>query len=92
MQPRFRALATTGGHYFDGLGQGILKLLGLGGLLLIPGTAARRPHYGKRRTRVAFDKWKDHDGGWCGQVVVFVALCGLLLLAGLYYAFTNNLA
>ena len=41
---------------------------------------------------MALNNWKDDEGGWCNHVVVFVAFCGLLLLAGLYYAFTNDLA
>ncbi len=40
---------------------------------------------------MALEKWKDERGGWNGHVVTAVACFGLLVLAGLYYVFTNDL-
>jgi hypothetical protein len=40
---------------------------------------------------MAFDNWKTKDGGWNNKVVAVVACCGLLLLVGLYYVFSNDL-
>jgi hypothetical protein len=40
---------------------------------------------------MALEKWKEDDGSWNSQVVVFVAVCGLLLLTGLYYVLTKDL-
>ena len=40
---------------------------------------------------MALDNWKRHDGEWGNGVVTFVAICGVLSLAGFYYLFADGM-